>query len=166
MPIRKSIFNRAVVMRRVHDLVEIDAGDTPIYDEQARATQADRERRAADRIYSTKALPGKKWGCPGAGDRHQPADRPRVATALGLRVKADQKRSTPGLPTSSGHRPTVTLGDGSRMSRICASGRRRAPGMLGRRATTQASRPPVRALCAGHPFRARRTLLHPSAANG
>jgi hypothetical protein len=36
MPIRKSIFNRAVVMRRVHDLVEIDAGDTPIYDEQAR----------------------------------------------------------------------------------------------------------------------------------
>jgi 5'-deoxynucleotidase YfbR-like HD superfamily hydrolase/8-oxo-dGTP pyrophosphatase MutT (NUDIX family) len=43
--------NRVVVMLLVHDLVEIDAGDTPIYDEQARATQADRERRAADRIF-------------------------------------------------------------------------------------------------------------------
>jgi putative hydrolase of HD superfamily len=42
--------NRVVAMLLVHDLVEIDAGDTPIY-EQARATQADRERRAADRIF-------------------------------------------------------------------------------------------------------------------
>src|ERR1700679_2019103 len=32
--------DRVVVMLLVHDLVEIDAGDTPIYDEQARATQA------------------------------------------------------------------------------------------------------------------------------
>jgi putative hydrolase of HD superfamily len=38
-------------MLLVHDLVEIDAGDTPIYDEQARATRADREQRAADRIF-------------------------------------------------------------------------------------------------------------------
>ncbi len=43
--------NHVVMMLLVHDLVEIDAGDTPIYDEQARATQADRERRAADRIF-------------------------------------------------------------------------------------------------------------------
>jgi putative hydrolase of HD superfamily len=43
--------NRVVMMLLVHDLVEIDAGDTFIYDEQARATQADRERRAADRIF-------------------------------------------------------------------------------------------------------------------
>ena len=42
---------RVVVMLLVHDLVEIDAGDTFIYDEQARATQTDRERRAADRIF-------------------------------------------------------------------------------------------------------------------
>jgi putative hydrolase of HD superfamily len=43
--------NRVVVMLLVHDLVEIDAGDTPIYDEQACATQVDRERRAADLIF-------------------------------------------------------------------------------------------------------------------
>jgi putative hydrolase of HD superfamily len=43
--------NHVVMMLLVHDLVEIDAGDTPIYDEQARVTQADRERRAADRIF-------------------------------------------------------------------------------------------------------------------
>lgn len=43
--------NHVVVMLLVHDLVEIDAGDTFIYDEQARATQADRELKAADRIF-------------------------------------------------------------------------------------------------------------------
>ena len=43
--------NHVVAMLLVHDLVEIDAGDTPIYDEQARATQSERERRAADRIF-------------------------------------------------------------------------------------------------------------------
>jgi putative hydrolase of HD superfamily len=40
-----------VVMLLVHDLVEIDAGDTFIYDEQARATQTDREMKAAERIF-------------------------------------------------------------------------------------------------------------------
>jgi len=43
--------NHVVVMLLVHDLVEIDAGDTFIYDEQARATQADRELKAAERIF-------------------------------------------------------------------------------------------------------------------
>jgi putative hydrolase of HD superfamily len=35
----------------VHDLVEIDAGDTFIYDDAHAASQAERERRAADRIF-------------------------------------------------------------------------------------------------------------------
>jgi putative hydrolases of HD superfamily len=35
----------------VHDLVEIDAGDTFIYDDAHAASQADREQRAADRIF-------------------------------------------------------------------------------------------------------------------
>jgi putative hydrolase of HD superfamily len=35
----------------LHDIVEIDAGDTYIYDDVAKATQAERERRAADRLY-------------------------------------------------------------------------------------------------------------------
>ena len=40
-----------ISMRLIHDLVEIDAGDTYAYDEEGKKTQADRERRAADRIY-------------------------------------------------------------------------------------------------------------------
>lgn len=40
-----------ISMLLIHDLVEIDAGDTYAYDEESKKTQADRERRAADRIY-------------------------------------------------------------------------------------------------------------------
>ena len=42
---------RVLLMVLLHDVVEIDAGDTYIYDEAAKATQAERERRAADRLY-------------------------------------------------------------------------------------------------------------------
>lgn len=42
---------RVLKMVLIHDLVEIDAGDTFCYDEQGIATQADRERQAADRIF-------------------------------------------------------------------------------------------------------------------
>jgi putative hydrolase of HD superfamily len=35
----------------VHDIVEIDAGDTFVYDQAGKATQAERERRAADRLF-------------------------------------------------------------------------------------------------------------------
>jgi len=42
---------RVLKMVLIHDIVEIDAGDTYIYDEVARATQAEREGRAADRLY-------------------------------------------------------------------------------------------------------------------
>jgi putative hydrolase of HD superfamily len=40
----------------VHDLVEIDAGDTYCYDEEAAAGKLERETRAADRIFGL--LPG------------------------------------------------------------------------------------------------------------
>jgi putative hydrolase of HD superfamily len=43
--------HHVVVMLLVHDLVEIDAGDTFIYDDEAVATQRRRERAAADRIF-------------------------------------------------------------------------------------------------------------------
>lgn len=43
--------NHVVVMLLVHDLVEIDAGDTFIYDEQALATQTARELQAAEHIF-------------------------------------------------------------------------------------------------------------------
>jgi putative hydrolase of HD superfamily len=42
---------RTISMLLIHDLVEIDAGDTYAYDEAGKKTQSRRERRAADRIY-------------------------------------------------------------------------------------------------------------------
>jgi putative hydrolase of HD superfamily len=43
----------ATVVRMVviHDLVEVDAGDTHVYDDAGRATKDARERAAADRLY-------------------------------------------------------------------------------------------------------------------
>jgi putative hydrolase of HD superfamily len=49
---------RVVSMLLVHDLVEIDAGDTFIYDTAAVAAQPDAERAAADRIFAL--LPGEQ----------------------------------------------------------------------------------------------------------
>jgi len=43
---------RVLEMLTVHDLVEIDAGDTFAYDAGHLGTQADRERAAADRIFA------------------------------------------------------------------------------------------------------------------
>lgn len=42
---------RGMMMCLIHDLVEIDAGDTYAYDEEGKKTQADREEKAADRIF-------------------------------------------------------------------------------------------------------------------
>lgn len=42
---------RVVEMVLVHDLVEIDAGDTYIYDEEGLRSKAEREERAAERIF-------------------------------------------------------------------------------------------------------------------
>lgn len=42
---------RTVTMLLIHDLVEIDAGDTYAYDEEAKKTQRQRELLAADRIF-------------------------------------------------------------------------------------------------------------------
>ncbi|MFI7438504.1 HD domain-containing protein [Nonomuraea indica] len=43
---------RVVAMLMVHDLVEIDAGDTFVHDAVAVAAQAEAERAAADRIFA------------------------------------------------------------------------------------------------------------------
>jgi putative hydrolase of HD superfamily len=43
---------RVLKMILVHDLVEIDAGDTYCYDEEANRGKTEREKRAADRIFS------------------------------------------------------------------------------------------------------------------
>lgn len=43
--------SRVVSMLLIHDLVEIDCGDTPLFDTEGSATQAEREKLAADRLY-------------------------------------------------------------------------------------------------------------------
>lgn len=42
---------KAVKMALMHDVVEIDAGDTYAYDAKGNQTKRDREQKAADRIY-------------------------------------------------------------------------------------------------------------------
>ncbi|MDD3340087.1 MAG: HD domain-containing protein [Lachnospiraceae bacterium] len=42
---------KAMMMALIHDVVEIDAGDTYAYDEEGLATQKEREEKAADRIF-------------------------------------------------------------------------------------------------------------------
>jgi len=42
---------KAMMMALIHDVVEIDAGDTYAYDSNALATQAEREEAAAQRIF-------------------------------------------------------------------------------------------------------------------
>lgn len=42
---------KAMMMALIHDIVEIDAGDTYAYDAQGLATQAEREQAAAERIF-------------------------------------------------------------------------------------------------------------------
>lgn len=42
---------RAMMMALIHDIVEIDAGDTYAYDEEGAKTQKEREKKAADRIF-------------------------------------------------------------------------------------------------------------------
>lgn len=42
---------KTMMMLLIHDIVEVDAGDTYAYDENAKQTQREREVKAADRIY-------------------------------------------------------------------------------------------------------------------
>ncbi|MEM9158150.1 MAG: HD domain-containing protein [Verrucomicrobiota bacterium] len=42
---------KVLKMLIIHDIVEIDAGDTYVYDEANKSTQADREAKAADRLF-------------------------------------------------------------------------------------------------------------------
>jgi putative hydrolases of HD superfamily len=43
---------KTISMLLIHDLVEIDAGDTYAYDETGLETQSEREKKAADRIFN------------------------------------------------------------------------------------------------------------------
>lgn len=43
---------KTVNMILIHDIVEIDSGDTYCYDEEGKKTQEEREKRAADRLFN------------------------------------------------------------------------------------------------------------------
>lgn len=43
--------SRVIKMMLIHDIVEIDAGDTPIHSSIGQSDQAEREREAADRLF-------------------------------------------------------------------------------------------------------------------
>lgn len=49
---------KAMMMALIHDIVEIDAGDTYAYDTENKKTQKEREQKAADRIFGL--LPGEQ----------------------------------------------------------------------------------------------------------
>lgn len=49
---------KTVTMLLIHDIVEIDAGDTYAYDENAKKSQSDREKKASERIFGL--LPEEK----------------------------------------------------------------------------------------------------------
>ena len=42
---------RVMILCLIHDIVEIEAGDTYAYDEEAKKTQAQREQKAAERLF-------------------------------------------------------------------------------------------------------------------
>ena len=51
---------KTVTMLLIHDIVEIDAGDTYAYDEEAKKTQRQREEKAADRIFGLLPMDQQK----------------------------------------------------------------------------------------------------------
>lgn len=53
--------SKVVPMVLVHDLVEIDAGDTYAYDAAGAATQKERENKAADRIFGMLPADQGQW---------------------------------------------------------------------------------------------------------
>lgn len=52
---------KVIPMVLIHDLVEIDAGDTYAYDDKGAATKRERETKAADRIFGILPKDQAKW---------------------------------------------------------------------------------------------------------
>ena len=74
---------RVVTMLLLHDVVEIDAGDTFIYDDAGRADQHLRESRAADRIFAI--LPaGQAAEARGLWDEFEARQTPEAKFAAAL----------------------------------------------------------------------------------
>jgi putative hydrolase of HD superfamily len=71
---------RVACMMIVHDLVEIDAGDTFLYDEAGRTAQAEQELQAAERIFGL--LPGEQGsGFRGLWEEYETGKTPEARMA-------------------------------------------------------------------------------------
>ncbi|GAB3882693.1 hypothetical protein GCM10027612_13630 [Microbispora bryophytorum subsp. camponoti] len=87
--------SRVVAMLLVHDIVEVDAGDTFIYDPVAVEGQAALERAAADRIFGL--LPEDQGrGCAGCGTSSRSGAHPRRGSP---RPSTGSRRSSPTTTT-------------------------------------------------------------------
>lgn len=74
---------KTVTMILLHDVVEIDAGDTYAYDEEGKKTQHEREERAAGRIYGI--LPeGKRQELCGLWEEFEAAKTPEAKFARAM----------------------------------------------------------------------------------
>lgn len=52
---------KTMLMVLIHDIVEIDAGDTYAYEEKGKLSQREREVKAADRIFNLLPKDRKKY---------------------------------------------------------------------------------------------------------
>ncbi len=74
---------RVVHMLLVHDIVEVDAGDTFLYDEAAQEQKADRERQAAERIFNLLPADQADW-VRGLWDEYEQQQTPEARFAYAV----------------------------------------------------------------------------------
>ncbi|WP_249303789.1 HD domain-containing protein [Qiania dongpingensis] len=74
---------KTMTMVLIHDVIEIDAGDTYAYDEAGNTTKRDREVKAADRIFSLLPEDQGRW-FRSLWDEFEAAETPEAKFALAL----------------------------------------------------------------------------------
>ena len=89
-----------MLMVLMHDLVEIDAGDTYAYDEEANKSKEERELKAADRIYNLLPPDQAKWqensGMSSRPWRHRSPNLPTHWTRSSRQSSTTLQASFPG----------------------------------------------------------------------
>lgn len=86
---------KTVTMLLIHDLVEIDAGDTYAYDEEAKKTQRERELKGAERIFGMLP-PDQGENCALSGMNLKPGRRRKHG--LHIRWTTSSRRCSMMLP--------------------------------------------------------------------
>lgn len=96
---------RVVQMLLIHDLVEIECGDTPPFDAQGALQQADRERLAADKLFGCfQPIRASRYAACGRNlkqPRHQMHGSPRRSTGYSRFCSTMSWAAAPGRITMS-----------------------------------------------------------------